>query len=53
MASQEPLSHSTLQDMGLSRHLASLPGWDCLFYAAEHHMYLLHKSLRCVHRQTH
>ena len=34
-----------LQQLGLSAHLESLPGWGCLFYLAEHHVYLLHKSL--------
>ena len=47
MAAQEPLSHSTLQQMGVSSHLTSLPGWGCLFFEADHHVYMLHKSLRC------
>ena len=46
MAAQEPLSHSTLEQMGLAAHLPSLPGWGCLFYEADHHVYLLHKSVR-------
>ncbi len=45
LSAQEPLSHSMLQSMCLSAHLDSLPGWGCLFYQAEHHVYLLHKSL--------
>ena len=46
LAAQEPLSHSKLQHMGLAGFLESLPGWGCLFYIADHHIYLLHKSLR-------
>lgn len=45
MAAQEPLSHSLLQQMGLADELHSLPGWGVLFYMADHHVYLLHKSL--------
>ena len=45
MAAQEPLSHSLLQQMGLADHLSALPGWGVLFYLANHHVYLLHKSL--------
>ncbi|KAK3275914.1 hypothetical protein CYMTET_15983, partial [Cymbomonas tetramitiformis] len=45
LAAQEPLPESYLQHMGLDRGLPLLPGWGCLFYVAEHHVYLLHKSL--------
>ena len=45
MAAQEPLSSSMLQQMGLASSLTSLPGWGCLFYEADHYIYLLHKSL--------
>lgn len=47
MAAQEPLSHATLHQLGLSSALELLPGWPCLFYVADHHVYMLHKSLRC------
>ena len=46
MAAQEPLSHASLEQMGLAQHLGALPGWGCLFFIADHHIYLLHKSLR-------
>ncbi|KAK3242230.1 hypothetical protein CYMTET_48071 [Cymbomonas tetramitiformis] len=45
LAAQEPLAESSLQRMGLAGALPRLPGWGCLFYVAEHHVYLLHKSL--------
>ncbi|GAX81308.1 hypothetical protein CEUSTIGMA_g8739.t1 [Chlamydomonas eustigma] len=45
IAAQEPLSHSMLQLLGLSNHLESLPGWSCLLYIADHHIYMLHTSL--------
>eukprot|EP00854_Cymbomonas_tetramitiformis_P012468 gene12468-14732_t len=45
LAAQEPLAESSLQRMGLAGVLPRLPGWGCLFYVAEHHVYLLHKSL--------
>ncbi|GAX80789.1 hypothetical protein CEUSTIGMA_g8225.t1, partial [Chlamydomonas eustigma] len=45
IAAQEQLSHSMLQLLGLSNHLESLPGWGCLLYIADHHIYMLHKSL--------
>jgi hypothetical protein len=45
MAAQEPLSHAMLHDMGLACQLEHLPGWGCLFYEADHHIYLYHKSL--------
>jgi hypothetical protein len=45
MAAQEPPSSSLLQQVRLSHHLASLPGWGTLFYEADHRIYLLHKSL--------
>ncbi|KAK3262546.1 hypothetical protein CYMTET_28608 [Cymbomonas tetramitiformis] len=45
LAAQKPLAESSLQRMGLAGTLPRLPGWGCLFYVAEHHVYLLHKSL--------
>ncbi|GAX78217.1 hypothetical protein CEUSTIGMA_g5659.t1 [Chlamydomonas eustigma] len=45
MAAQEPLPHSVLQQLGLCSHLVRLPGWGCLFYVADHRVYMLHKSL--------
>jgi hypothetical protein len=37
MASQEPLSTSLLQQLGMGTNvLQQLPGWDCLFFEAEH-----------------
>ncbi|KAK3267376.1 hypothetical protein CYMTET_24063, partial [Cymbomonas tetramitiformis] len=45
LAAQEPLAESWLQRMGLAGAMPRLPGWGCLFYVAEHHVYLLHKSL--------
>ncbi|KAK3262265.1 hypothetical protein CYMTET_28862, partial [Cymbomonas tetramitiformis] len=45
LAAQEPLPESSLQRIGLDGALPLLPGWGCLFYVAEHHVYLLHKSL--------
>ncbi|KAK3274713.1 hypothetical protein CYMTET_17111, partial [Cymbomonas tetramitiformis] len=45
LAAQEPLAESSLQRMGLAGAMPRLPGWGCLFYVAEHHVYLLHKSL--------
>ena len=46
IAAQEPLSHATLEQMGFASFLPSLPGWGCLFFDADHRIYLLHKSLR-------
>lgn len=45
LAAQEPLPQSLLQQMGLDEALQQLPGYGVLFFAAEHHVYLLHKSL--------
>ena len=46
LAAQEPLSNATLEQLGMASWLPSLPGWGCLFYNADHRVYLLHKSLR-------
>lgn len=43
LAAQEPLSHSMLQRMGLLPHLKELPGWQTLFFTADHHVYTIHK----------
>jgi hypothetical protein len=45
MAAFEPLTMSLLQQMGLSKHLDSLPGWGVLFFISEHRVYTLHQSL--------
>eukprot|EP00798_Chlamydomonas_sp_ICE-L_P028726 gene28726-31902_t len=45
MAAQEPLPHTLLHEMGLACLLKALPGWGCLFYEAEHHIFMSHKSL--------
>ena len=45
MAAMEPLPVSLLQAMGLVRHFEELPGYPTLFFASEHRVYLLHKSL--------
>ena len=45
VAAQEPLPLALLEQMGLGRHLGSLPGWGVLFYDSEHRVYTLHKSL--------
>lgn len=45
LAAREPLTLALLQAMGLEPHLTALPGWGTLFYAAEHRVYFLHKSL--------
>jgi hypothetical protein len=45
LAAQEPLPHVLLQRMGLYGTREHLPGWGVLFYEAEHHVYLLHKTL--------
>lgn len=45
MAAQEPLSMSLLQQMGLDSALWQLPGYGVLFFVAEHHLYMMHKSL--------
>lgn len=44
-AAQEPLSLALLQRMGLHDTVSLLPGWGTLFFAAEHRVFLLHKSL--------
>ena len=48
LAAQEPLSNAMLEQLGMASWLPSLPGWGCLFYNADHRVYLLHKSLRSV-----
>jgi WD40 repeat protein len=45
MAASEPLPMSLLQQMGLSEHLDTIPGWGVLFFVSEHRLYTLHKSL--------
>ena len=45
IAAFEPLSMSLLQQMGLSKHLETLPGWGVLFSIVEHRVYTLHQSL--------
>eukprot|EP00798_Chlamydomonas_sp_ICE-L_P023217 gene23217-30438_t len=45
MAAQEPLSHAMLHEMGMACLLKDLPGWGCLFYEADHHIYSYHKSM--------
>lgn len=45
MAAQEPLAQVLLRQMGLKQAVEQLPGWGVLFYVAEHHLYVLHKSL--------
>ncbi len=46
LAGQEPLSRSFLEQLGVSRNdLEQLPGWGVLFYEADHHVFLVHKSL--------
>jgi hypothetical protein len=45
MVAEEPLSHSLLQQLDLATELERLPGWGTLFFLADHHVYMLHKSL--------
>jgi hypothetical protein len=45
MVAQEPLPYSLLQEMGLAVELERLPCWRTLFFLADHHVYVLHKSL--------
>lgn len=45
LAAQEPLPQSLLQQMGLGALLQQLPGWGVLFFAREHRVYMVHKSL--------
>lgn len=45
MAAQEPMSHSALQQMGMADFLNEIPGWGVLFYMADHHVYMIHKSI--------
>ena len=45
LAAQEPLAQSMMQQMGLSSALKQLPGWGVLFFAQEHRVYMVHKSL--------
>ncbi len=42
LAAREPLPLSLLQSLGLDAALLRrLPGWGCLFFTQEHHVYLL------------
>eukprot|EP00198_Chlamydomonas_reinhardtii_P000796 XP_001690131.1 flagellar associated protein [Chlamydomonas reinhardtii] len=45
LAAQEPLPQSLLTAMGLGGLLHKLPGYPVTFFAEEHHVYSLHKSL--------
>ncbi|KAG2448525.1 hypothetical protein HYH02_006416 [Chlamydomonas schloesseri] len=45
LAAQEPLPQSLLTAMGLGGLLHKLPGYPVTFFAEEHHVYILHKSL--------
>jgi len=42
---QEPMSQSTLYEMGFGQLLEALPGWGALFFVHEHKVFMLHKSL--------
>ncbi|KAG2491803.1 hypothetical protein HYH03_009963 [Edaphochlamys debaryana] len=45
MVAKQPLSQSFLAQLGLGSTLPLLPGHPVLFFAEEHHVYTLHKSL--------
>lgn len=46
LAAQEPLSRSLLEQLDLNQSdLEQLPGWGSLFFEADHHVFLMHKSL--------
>ena len=46
MAAMEPLPQSQLEAMGFGQAvLEALPGWGTLFFAADHRVFFLHKSL--------
>jgi hypothetical protein len=45
LAAREPLPHMLLQRLGLYNSQEHLPGWGVLFYEAEHHVHMLHKTL--------
>ncbi|KAG2444913.1 hypothetical protein HXX76_001649 [Chlamydomonas incerta] len=45
LAAQEPLPQSLLTAMGLGGLLHKLPGYPVTYFAEEHHVYSLHKSL--------
>ena len=53
LAAQEPISQSTLYEMGFGGVLEKLPGWGSLFFVYEHYVYIIHKSLADWLHNTH
>ena len=46
VAAQEPPPLSLLANLKLANGLASLPGWGVLFFERDHHLHMLHRTVK-------